>query len=334
MHPHGVDYRRTSSRLGWEQIPAEAVEALGAALGSAVVAASAPVEAGFGGQYAGTVRLADGSHAFAKAAPQELEFPVASLRREAEVLAQLPATVPCAALRACVDTAGWVLLAVDHLEGRMPGQPWTVADLGAAYDACCATASSAFSPGLGAAEYADAVRRDDRLVTTEEDLAAGTFDLPTRYGEDAWLARAARTHGSEIAALSASAAEMLRGDALCHNDLRPDNMILTDGCAIIVDWNFVTTAPRWLDFVGLLPMAARQRVDLTAWWQRPLLADATDEQIDSFLAATGVYMLSTQCLPPPPGCTTAARRHQLVYAGDFVRLLAQRRGWRWAGFGA
>lgn len=67
MHPHGVDYSRTSSRLGWLRVPAAAVDEFRARLGSPVAAASAAVGSGFGGQYAGITRLEDGRLVFAKA---------------------------------------------------------------------------------------------------------------------------------------------------------------------------------------------------------------------------------------------------------------------------
>lgn len=326
MHPHGVDYTRTSYRLTWDRVPLDAVLALGKAVGAPIVSANPPVGSGFGGQYAGTVQLADDRIVFVKGAPEILEFPAASLRREAEVLPLLPTRVPHAQVPAAVERDGWVLLALEHLDGHLPGQPWTQTDLRAAYDACLRMASAAVPDGLLIDEYATLVRCDDHLLATEEALGQGCFELPTTHGRDPWLAAMTRQHGRAIAELSAPASE-LRGNSLCHNDLRPDNLLMTGSGAVLVDWNFVTAAPAWIDFVGLLPMAHRQGLDVTRWWATDLLAGAEHQAIDAALAAKVVYLLSRQSLPPPPGCTTAARRHHLVLAGDFMRLLAQRRGW-------
>ncbi|MDF8263349.1 phosphotransferase family protein [Luteipulveratus flavus] len=327
MHPHGVDYTRTSKRLGWEQVAAEAVVELGDRLGSAVASAAEPVGSGFGGQYAGTVRLEDGRSAFVKAAPWELEFPAAALLREAAVLALLPPEVPHARPLAVVRREGWVVLAVEHLDGRLPGQPWTDADLALAYDACVAAASAVPPPALGPSEFRDATRRDDRLIETEHALARGGYALPTPQGEDPWLVDVLRRHGAELAALSRRTAD-LTGEVLCHNDLRPDNLLVTGGRVVVVDWNHVTLGPAWLDFAGLLPMARRQGLDVRAWLSRPLLHSATDQQVDVLLANIAVYMLSTQEQPLPAGCTPAMRHHQLVFAHDFTSMLAGRRGWR------
>ncbi|MDE9367586.1 phosphotransferase [Luteipulveratus sp. YIM 133132] len=327
MHPHGVDYTATSARLSWSEVDFAVVSAVGRLLGADVVRASAPVGSGFGAQYAGTLTLADGRRVFGKVAAPWMDFPGRALRREAAVLSSLPQHVPHARLLGHTSHQGWECVLVEHLDGRMPVFPWTVADLDAAYDACVAATSAPPPPGLCEEEFRDAVARDDRLLETERALAAGTFVLPTTWGQDTWLAATIAAHASELARLS-HAVDSLTGESVCHNDMRPDNLVITEGRAVMVDWNFLTRGPAWLDFVCLLPMARRQGLDVRAWLSRPLLHSATDQQVDILLANIAVYMLSTQERPLPAGCTPAMRRHQLVYAHDFTRFLADRRGWR------
>ena len=57
---------------------------------------------------------------------------------------------------------------------------------------------------------------------------------------------------------------------MLHNDLRPDNMLVDrDGTAYLLDWNWVCLGSAWVDFLGLLPQANRQGVDVRRWIQGP-----------------------------------------------------------------
>lgn len=302
------------------------VGALEAALGSRVVAGAAPVGSGSGGAYAGAVTLASGARAFVKAAPPWLAFPAASLAREAVVLTALPQPVPHARLLAAVSVDGWELLAVEYQPGRMPGNPWTAEDLDAAYHACRLTSWEPAPAGLTDGQLADTLLDDQLLQDTVHALTAGTFTPPATYGRSADLERTLAAYGPQLAALL-KPLEDLAGDHLCHNDLRPDNLLICDGRAVILDWNWISRGPAWADLVGLLPMAHRQGLDVRPWLQRPQLADAREEHLDAFLAAVAAYMLSNLGAKPMAGCLPQVRHHQLLFAHDFVAFLAARHRW-------
>lgn len=120
----------------------------------------------------------------------------------------------------------------------------------------------------------------------------------------------------------------LAGNGLVHGDLRPDNLIVGEDRAVIVDWNWLTTGPAWTDWVGLVPTMAWQGMDAVALVRdSPLCADADPEQIDAFLAAIAVYMLSSLDQPPMSGCLPAVRHHQHLMARMFLAMLGTRRGW-------
>lgn len=120
----------------------------------------------------------------------------------------------------------------------------------------------------------------------------------------------------------------LDGEALVHGDVRPDNLLVeTGGSARVVDWNHPTLGAPWVDLVGLWPLMAHHGVDVRRFAEVPVLAGVTDAEIDAFLAVLAGFMVCDVDAPPPPGCTPALRRHQLLMAGATVELLGARRGW-------
>ncbi len=322
------DYRRTSARPAWAELPGSVRTAVAACAGGDVIGADPPVGSGFTGSFAGVVHLAGGRRVFAKAAGPSMPHVVVALRREAEVLAIVD---PLSCVPRLVGTAevaapdgAWAVLVLEVIDGRQPGTPWTDADVRAVHDACVEVVELA-------------PERIDRLglISLVADMAdewgidgvyAGLGD-----GSRPWpsgLAPVARERLLEAEALVARAGSALAGTALSHNDVRPDNLILTpDGRAIVVDWNWVRAAPPWFDFVCMWPQMAGDGVDLTAYDDSPLLAGADPGDLDCAVAVLGAYMLANWDQPHPPGCTPALRLHQLWQGELCLRFLAARRAW-------
>jgi hypothetical protein len=95
-----------------------------------------------------------------------------------------------------------------------------------------------------------------------------------------------------------------------------------------VDWNWLALGPRWMDWVGLLPVAQHHGIDTAAAIRSsPLTADVPADHLDCFAAVVAAYMLKNADMPPPPGCTQAVREHQRFLAWTFLDWLAVRRGW-------
>lgn len=324
-----VDYHRTSARPAFAALPAAVREAVAALAGASVASARPPVGSGFTGSYAGVLALADGRRVFAKAAGPTMPHVVRGLRREGQVLPIL-ASLSCVphlvgAADVEVDGAGtWVVLVLEHIDGRQPGMPWTDADARAAHDACLEVVNldPAQMAKLGLSRVADDVAADWGVL--------GLF-AQFRSGVRAWPAAVTTptdTQLVELDALVAGVPRALAGDALCHNDVRPDNILISGDQAIVVDWNWVRASPPWFDFVGLWPQMAWSGIDLAQFADSPLLAGADPEDIDSFLAAIVAYMFDDLDATPPPGCTPALRAHQRWQGELFLEFLARRRGWR------
>lgn len=321
------DYDHTSARPDFTALP-EMVRAEVARLaGGPISRAEPPVTSGFTGSYAGTVHLADSRRVFVKAAGPAMPHVVAGLRREAEVLPRL-AALACAsrligAGSPATDEGVWEVLVLEHLAGHQPGMPWTTPDADAAHDACLEVASAPVQlrADLGLTGVASEVLADPEVLALFPRLATGAAPWPPQ------IALPSREQFAELDGLIQRIPSALAGTALCHLDVRPDNLLIVAGRAVLVDWNWVCAGPPWLDFVGLWPHMAYDGIDLSRYADSPLLAGVDPDDVDCFLAVLTAYMLRGWDAPPPPGCTPALRAHGTWQAEVLLDLLAARRGW-------
>ncbi|NIK60142.1 phosphotransferase family protein [Kribbella shirazensis] len=315
-----VDYSATSARPDWSALPQAVREALADALGSRITAVSPPVSTGFTGGFAARAELTDGRQVFIKAAQQGLHA-YNAYQREAEVVPQLPSAVRAPVIVTTARADDWFAVVSEWIDGRMPGTPWTAEDFERATAVCEVTAEALRpSPLEGLDRFFDLVRDD---VKVPAQILAGERQLPARLQE--WVPRVL----PELADLVTLAPEVLVGDTAAHSDLRPDNLLIDNaGVCWTIDWNWLTLGPRWIDWVGLLPIAQHQGIDtFTAITRNPLTADVPKDHLDCFVAVIAAYMLKNPDLPPPPGCTPALREHQRLYAWTFLDWLAVRRNW-------
>jgi hypothetical protein len=334
LHTSGVNYHATSRRIRFEDLSPAVRQAADLALGSPVDRAAAPVASGFSNAYAGHVLLRDGREAFLKAAGPGHPYPVLALAREAQVLEALGSqarAVPMIGSGASDD--GGHVLALDWVEGHLPGFPWTAGEIALVRAGCehVAAVPPSSLDGLGPGRLADDLLDDQRLraaLTTGLALPRSLRLLP------AWLT--ARVE--DVLAVAGDIDALRAGDQqdrLNHFDLRPDNLLIGrghgDACdrAYLLDWNWVTLGPAWCDWVGLIPSMQAHGHDLGELLDStPLSRTADSHAVDVFLALIAVYMLSGLETPPPSGATMALRDHQRYYARLFLDTLAAHRGWR------
>jgi Phosphotransferase enzyme family len=321
-----VDYRATARRPQWSVLPDAVRTAVADAAGGSIASVDPSVTSGFSGGFAAVVRLTDGRRVFAKAGSAANPHLLEAYAREAIVLAGLPDAVPAPRLvgSALVDADGvaWQVVVVDVVRGEIP-QPWTPRTLAAAHVACLRVTEALTPPppGLTMGSLADAVAGELNVFSS---IAPGAVPA----GSPAWL----RSRLPDLDALLGDAATALDGGTGMHNDLRADNLLVDlsvgEDTATIVDWNWLTRGPAWADFVGLLPPARADGLDVDAFVAAsPLTRHVDPEQIDVFLAVVAAYMLRNAPLPLFPGGTPAIRIHQRRYARTFLDWLATRRGW-------
>lgn len=322
-----VDYRATSRRPDWTSLPLAVREAVVDALGTDVVDAGPPVTSGFTGGFAGPVMLADGRRVFVKAADDSLH-PYRAYQREAEVVPQLPPTIRVPAILATAHAeAGdrrWFAVVSEWVPGRMPGVPWAAEDF-AVVTATCERIAEVMDPSPlpGLQSFLSDLEEGESPLDVPAQILAGDRPLPT--GWQPWVAGVL----PELADLVQRAPEGFAGDAATHGDLRPDNLLIDgDGTCWTVDWNWLALGPRWMDWIGLLPVAQYHGIDTAAAIRSsPLTAGVPADHLDCFAAVVAAYMLRNADAPPPFGCTPALREHQRFYAWTFLDWLAARRGW-------
>ncbi|HWD80939.1 MAG TPA: phosphotransferase [Kribbella sp.] len=323
-----VDYTATSLRPDWTSLPPALHEALDVALGTHITGVSNPVTSGFTGGFAARAKLADGRQVFIKAA-QEGFHAYEAYQREAEVVPQLPtavrapAIITTASTTPCSEGGGgrWFAVVSEWVEGRMPGNPWTVEDFARVTAACERTAEVMRPSPLDGLDPFGSLVADELRIPAE--ILAGERELPA--GMQPWVPRIL----PELVELVGLAPEALAGDTAAHSDLRPDNLLIDDaGTCWTVDWNWLTLGPAWVDWVGLLPVAQYQGIDtFSAITRSPLTADVPADHLDCYIAVIAAYMIKNADAPPPPGCTPALRNHQRLYAWTFLDWLAVRRKW-------
>lgn len=145
-----------------------------------------------------------------------------------------------------VVAAGWDVLGFEHVPGRPADLSPGSADLGV---------------------VTEAIRR---LAAT-----APPRDLPLRRIEDRWADYAP---GREL--------QLLRGEALLHTDLHPDNILVTDTGAVFVDWAWPTLGAAWIEPACLalwLIASGHTPAEAEAWARNvPAYAAARRQAVDVF----------------------------------------------------
>ncbi len=325
-----VDYTATCVRPRWEDLPQAVQQAVSTAAGSPVVAADEPPGSGFTGGFAAVVRLADGRSVFAKAGSSRNPHLTQAYAQEAAVLRALPPGAPAAGFVGAahlapgdVDEHEWRVVVADVAPGALP-QPWTDAGLAAVHDACVASVR-ALTPapeGMDLPTLGSLFLEDQVVLSVFRRLRSGELSLT--HGQPSWLPE----RFDELDELLNSAAAHLEGDTACHCDLRADNILLGPSGAVFVDWNWLVRGAGWVDFVGLLPLARADGVDVDAWVARsPLTRDVAPDAVDAWLTVISAYMLRNADEPVWVGGPPAVRDHQRRYARTYLDWLGARRGW-------
>src|SRR3954447_9389180 len=122
-------------RITWAEVPVHVRAAIEDAVSAPVVRTDG-VEGGFSPCLAATLHLRDGRRVFAKAvsAAQNPDAP-SFIRRELDAVAALPHDLAVPKLLATYDDGDWIAGVFEHVDGRLPGNPWDAGELARALDA-------------------------------------------------------------------------------------------------------------------------------------------------------------------------------------------------------
>jgi aminoglycoside phosphotransferase len=299
-------------RISWWQVPERVRAAVEVSLGSSIVEAVTQ-EGGYSPGAAARVRLATGRRAFVKALSVDLHSASAALyRNEAAAMPHLPPDLPVPRLLDVHDDGEWVALVFEEVEGRHPEIPWrqdqldrvtaAIADLGAALDP---------SPWPSAPTFANVnsgVMRAWRrfAMSPPPDLDPSVRMMLDRLADD-----------------DVDLEEATRGDALLHNDIRSDNILLTpEGRVVFVDWGMPCKGAVWLDLMMFAFTAAYQGgVDADLMVRRhPLTRHVAESSIDVVVGAGyAAYRLLAQ--RPVDPATSGGNAYHLACAEASLQWL-------------
>ncbi len=201
-------------------------------------------------------------------------------RMEAAAVLHLPAGLPAPRFLGTYDDGEWLALVFEDVEGREPSVPWRSDDLASVAEALHELGTALQpSPWKDAPSFAEINR--DLLGASMEEAAAPAPDL------DLWL----RRYLGRAAAQEIDMAELVRGDALLHGDIRSDNLLLTpDGRTILVDWAWTSNGAPWLDLACFaIAVNAEGGADADALVRHhPLTCGVPPSSIDALLLAIGL----------------------------------------------
>ena len=272
---------------------------------------------GFSPGLAARLRLSDERRVFVKAVSGEANPDSPSMhRREARIVAALPASAPVPRLLASYDEEGWVALVFEDIDGRHPGNPWTDEDLvlvtGALQRMAAdftpspvptdATAARALSGGVNGWRVA--------LERSEQNL-------------DEWCLE----HLGRLTEMEARAPEASAGETLLHFDTRADNILIADGRVYVVDWPSARIGAAWVDWVAMAPSVAMQGGPKPEeFLSRFDISGVSSEAIDAVLCSIAGYFVVRALEPPPPGIPTV-RAFQAAQGRIALDWLRKRLGW-------
>jgi hypothetical protein len=245
-----------------------------------------------------TVELADGRRVFVKSAVAENL--AGWLRREHEVYAALQGGF-LPRLEGWHDDGVRPLLALEDLSDADWTPRWDASRIDAVRAALAELAQAAPPPATGPVRetFPELLGRWQVVADDPEPfLSAGVRDR-------AWFDRSIER------VLDAAERAPIDGDALCHFDVRSDNLCFRDGRAILVDWNWLLFGNADLDLAAWLPSLAVEGGP-PPW---VLLPGAGE--LAAFVAGVWAAVVG---LPPPPTAphVRALQRAQLAVALDWV----------------
>jgi aminoglycoside phosphotransferase (APT) family kinase protein len=307
-----VPYGATAVRPDWTDLPVAVRDAISSRLG-APVATAVSAGGGFTRSFAALLTTA-GERAFVKAAP--LGEPIAGwYAREAAVTAALPPEVPAARPRWTFAEAGYYVLGLEAIDGRVPELPWRPDDLAAALTAWSMSAAALAEPSSDRLPALPDIVRTEMQWWTE--IEAGREPLPR-------APRWAATRVAELAALERRLPALVAGTTMLHGDLRVDNVLIDRaGAAWLCDWTWPCLGAAWFDTVTLLISGYASGLDADALlrpWSPP------DDGVEAALAALAGYWL-VQAAAGPSSASPHSRQHQRYSGTQALAWLADRRGW-------
>ncbi|WP_207126743.1 hypothetical protein [Actinocatenispora comari] len=255
----------------WEQLPAPVRAAVEEHTGRVVKAESAA--AGATSAMTATLHTSTGELVFCKAIHGD--HPRAWLHRT-EARAAAAGVGP--RLRWTVENTGWLVLGLEHFDGRHADLNFGSGDLAV----------------LAAALTENAARLTPSPLEPVQPLAV-RWAYPLGWGKlldhpPTWLNGWTRSHLALLAQQEQRAPALIDGHTLIHTDPVPQNWLIKDGNAHLVDWAWPARAAAWVDTALCLIrlIDAGHTPEQAEQWAHtvPVYAAAPPDAITAMAAAT------------------------------------------------
>jgi hypothetical protein len=304
--------------LPWAEVPA-AVRTWAAGVGGGPPGSVRDLPGGFS-PGATAVLACPGGTIFVKAVGSTLnpESP-AFHRREAGISAALPPGPEFPRLLEVYDDGDWVALAFEAIDGRPPAHPWDADELLAAVHAL-----DALHHALTPNPVPEAPAAADRL----RPLFGGWADLASRPRPHEGLLDWSSHHLDRLVELESAWPDAVEGPTLLHCDVRSDNLLVTSGGVVFVDWPHACVGTAIFDLVAWAPSvqleggpAPEELLALSG------SASAIDPAVLAVLvAAFSGFLVRHSLQPPPPGLPTL-RPFQAAQGAVALDWLRRVTGW-------
>ena len=306
--------------LPWSQVPDRIHRWVEGSTGSAIAEAR-DLAGGFSPGSCAILRLLDGRSVFVKAIGSIPNPHSPSMhRREARVAAALPRSAPAPELLDRYDDGDWVALMYEEVAGAMPRHPWVEEELGGVLEAL-ASLHEALTP----CPIADLERISVAFAWGLDGWRSLAAMAAPPEGLDEWVRRNL-DRLAELETQGVAAAD--EGDTLVHGDVRSDNLLLTKGSVVFVDWPHASRGAPVFDLVGWAPSVALEGGPdpETLLSRYRLNASMEPEATTAVIAAVAGLFTYRGTLPELPGLPTLRSFQQAQ--GSIVRgWLRQRTRW-------
>jgi len=237
-------------------------------------------------------------------------------RREARILEALPRSVPAPRLIGFYDDGGWVALAIEDVDGRHPGQPWTESDVDLVVAELTKMSETLTPSPIATEETASGALIDD-IRGWRIALERGEQRLPE------WCLR----NLVRLAELEAKAPAAASGSTLLHFDTRADNLLIAGGRVFVVDWPSAKVGAPFVDWLAMAPSVAMQGGPAAKdFFARFETGNVAYEAVDSVLCSVAGYFVVRALDPAPRGIPTV-RAFQAAQGTVAVDWLRERTGW-------
>jgi Phosphotransferase enzyme family len=225
------------TRLQWTQLPAAARQAIEAKIGpvSSVASMAQGLSPGVAARIAGPAGVR-----FVKAIPDDDRW-AKWHRRELAVGQLLPDTVPTPRLLWGTEADGWIVLAYEFVEGRVPDVSPASADIPGVLSLMGELASR-----LSLSPWSDAPPVHVNLRILRNGAIWLLRDTPRDELADFHLYQQILSDYDRIA-------KQAGGDALLQYDVSASNMLVSDGVVLAVDWGFACSGAHWVDQAMFIP---------------------------------------------------------------------------------